>query len=270
MARNKITSSRSLAASDQPLSEGERTSLLEKSVLCGDDDIYADENDSKNSHSYDSEYDDDVDADCSAEGKHVNSTRFRMTTTNSFRMHDIEADESAREHYILSDDVDYADEEESPYHYDNSDALVEYSTSPMRRKKKIKNRHVKAAGMIAFIWTVMVAFLVVALSVDWWAKAGKDVSDLCTLCGNHSGIEEVQFTDWPTRKPSSSSGTSSSLFSLLERQKTLLPPPENIAQVCSPSIFFDHGPDHTGPSTNDLLAVCVNACFPGKDKKSCI
>lgn len=274
MARNNIISSRSWAVSDQSLNEVEGLGLLGKSIRDeGEENISADGNNDSNS-SYDSEYEDDV--NYSAGGQHHNdhdafvehsTQRFRMTSTNSNRMHDIEADESARENYILSEDEDYADEEESTYHDDYDDALDESSASPMRRRKKIRNRHVKAAGMIAFIWTVMVAFLIVALSADWWAKAGKNISDLCTLCGNHSGIEEVQFTDWPTRKPSSSSGTSSSLFTLLERQKTLMPPPENLAQVCSPSIFLDHGPAYTGPSTNDLLAICANACFPGKNKK---
>lgn len=177
-------------------------------------------------------------------------------------------------------DAEADDADQRLYHDDNYDNVVNAEESTIRRyapaqriqqspsshrKKKIKNRHVKAAIMIAAIWTIMVTFLIVSLSVDWWNRAWKDISDVCILCGSNGidGLEEIPITEWPTRRPSSTQGTSS-LFEMLGKHKTLLPPPKNIGQVCSPSIYLDHGYDYVGSSINDLLAGCANACFPGK------
>ena len=177
---------------------------------------------------------------------------------------DVEAEDTYRGQYHYDDDHDVVDAEESTYRRAVPDQRIREPTSS-HRKKKIKNRHVKAAIMIAVVWTVMVTFLIVSLSVDWWKRAWKDISDVCILCGGNGidDIEEIPMTEWPTRRPSSTQG-SSSLFTMLGKQKTLLPPPENIAQVCSPSIYLDHGPEYAGSSVNDKLAVCANACFPGK------
>lgn len=134
-----------------------------------------------------------------------------------------------------------------------------------KKKEKVKNRHVKAAVMIAVIWSIMVGFIVISLSVDWWSKAWND-HDSCTLCGTDLNLEmeEVELTDWPTRKPSSKGNDASSLFTFLGSTSSLRPPPENIAQVCAPSIYLDYGPGYNGPSVNDLVATCANTCLPGK------
>jgi hypothetical protein len=182
----------------------------------------------------------------------VGGTDFAMSTEQL--LDDIEADELGREHPPCEDE-----DEGSTYEQDD-----EAGEQRGPRKKKVKNRHVKAAIMIAVIWTIMVGFLVVSLSAEWWNKDWNNLSDLCTLCGTNSTFHsgEVELTEWPTRKPSSMGA--SSLFSMLEKAKTLRPPPDDIAQVCSPSIYLDHGSDYIGPSVNDLVAVCANACFPGK------
>ena len=123
--------------------------------------------------------------------------------------------------------------------------------------------------MIAVIWTIMVGFIVISLSVEWWSNAWRD-RDSCTLCGKDFNIEmqDIELTDWPTRKPSSKGSATSSLFTFLGSPSSLRPPPENIAQVCAPSIYLDYGPGSVGPSVNDLLATCANTCFPGKISSS--
>jgi hypothetical protein len=187
-------------------------------------------------------------------------------------LYDIEADELGRdniEDYTAEAEEQFTVIEET---HENGDTVndqrnqvVPRTHSIIHTKKKIKNRHVKAAVMIAVVWLFMIVFLVAALSVDWWKRAWYDVADLCTLCSNDTNvnIEEIDLTEWPTRKPSSSASTSS-LFSILGKEKALRPPPENIAEVCSPSIYVDHGPNFIGLSRKDLISVCANSCFPGK------
>eukprot|EP00804_Cyclotella_cryptica_P007966 CCRYP_016014-RA/>CCRYP_016014-RA protein AED:0.04 eAED:0.04 QI:98/1/1/1/0.5/0.33/3/392/573 len=161
---------------------------------------------------------------------------------------EIEVDETSSQHIARDDDQK---------HQDRLPSLV------TGKKKKVKNRHVKAAIMIAVIWTIMVGFIVISLSVDWWSKAGQD-HDSCTLCGKDLNLEMqgIELTDWPTRRPSSKGSAASSLFTFLGSPTSLRPPPENIAQVCSPSIYIDYGPGYNGPSVNDLVATCANTCFP--------
>ena len=193
----------------------------------------------------------------------IGGTEFANSTEQL--LNDIEADELGPEQFA---DTRHTETKRAFDRNGDKPKQRNHDRLPLYRKKKIKNRHVKAAVMIAIIWTIMVAFLVVALSVDWWYKGSIDLPDLCTLCHNNSlEMDEMQLTEWPTRKPSSSAG-SSSLFTILGKEKTLRPPPENIAEVCSPSIYLDNGVDYFGPSKKDLLAICANACFPGYNQSA--
>lgn len=194
----------------------------------------------------------------------IGGTEFAESTDQL--LHDIEADELGRddiEEYTVEAEEECTAEIDTVNNQRNRNLPRTHCI--FHTKKKIKNRHVKAAVMIAVVWLFMIGFLVVSLSVDWWKRAWYDIAHLCTLCSNDNSLEiqEIDLTEWPTRKPSSSAGTSS-LFSILGKEKTLRPPPENIAEVCSPSIYVDHGPNFTGLSIKDLIAICANSCFPGK------
>jgi hypothetical protein len=177
------------------------------------------------------------------------------------------------EHFYAEHDYDEHDYGEANELLCETDAATNQincdllSLTTIHRKKKIKNRHVKAACMIAVVWTIMVALIVAALSVDWWSNLRRDPSDMCTLCGKGSNfsMEEIELTDWPTRSPSSN--TNPSLFTMLENSMPLRPPPNNIQEVCAPSIYLDYGPGYSGPSIDDLVSLCANTCFPGAKAK---
>eukprot|EP00984_Skeletonema_dohrnii_P025787 scaffold14973_cov128-Skeletonema_dohrnii-CCMP3373.AAC.1 len=125
------------------------------------------------------------------------------------------------------------------------------------RRKKVKNRYFKACLMVIVVWAAMIILISVALGMDWVAVHDQTKSDsLCTLCdGSGIGLNYSAFTLRPTRKPSSS--TQSAFVNIA----TIKPPPENIAELCSPSIFLDHGPKKV-PPVEKLVATCATACLP--------
>jgi hypothetical protein len=128
--------------------------------------------------------------------------------------------------------------------------IVRRSSIP--RKKVVKNRYCKACVMVTVVWSAMVILVAVALGMDWWGineRLDQTKSEsLCTLCAENGGIgfNFSAYTLRPTREPSTSMSPAS-----------VRPPPENLAEVCAPSIFLDHG------QMNDhLVASCVTACLP--------
>jgi len=125
------------------------------------------------------------------------------------------------------------------------------------RRKKVKNRYFKACLMVTLVWAAMIILISVALGMDWVAVHDQTKSDsLCTLCdGSGIGLNYSAFSLRPTRKPSSS--TQSAFVNIA----TIKPPPENIPELCSPSIFLDHGPKKV-PSVEKLVASCATACLP--------
>eukprot|EP00985_Skeletonema_marinoi_P011424 scaffold5438_cov124-Skeletonema_marinoi.AAC.3 len=125
------------------------------------------------------------------------------------------------------------------------------------RRKKVKNRYFKACLMVTVVWAAMIILISVALGMDWVALHDQTKPDsLCTLCdGSGIGLNYSAFTLRPTRKPSSS--TQSAFVNIA----TIKPPPENIAELCSPSIFLDHGPKKV-PSVEKLVVSCATACLP--------
>ncbi len=124
------------------------------------------------------------------------------------------------------------------------------------RRKKVKNRYCKACVMVTLVWGTMIILLSIALGMDWMGVNERldqtNSESLCTLCGENSGfgINFSAYTLRPTRKPSSFVGVA-----------TIKPPPANIAEVCAPSIFLDHGTTKI-PSVENLAASCATACLP--------
>ncbi|KAL7442635.1 hypothetical protein ACHAXM_011961 [Skeletonema potamos] len=125
------------------------------------------------------------------------------------------------------------------------------------RRKKVKNRHCKACVMVTVVWGASVILISIALGMDWLGVnidgTSNSEESLCTLCAGNSwiGFNNVSvYTLQPTRKPS--------FFTVVA---TIKPPPENIAEVCAPSIFLDYGPTKI-PSVENLVASCATACLP--------
>ena len=126
------------------------------------------------------------------------------------------------------------------------------------RRKKVKHRYCKACVMVTVVWAAMIILVSVILGMDWLGVHYDQTKSesLCTLCDRNSGIG-LNYSAFalPTRKPSSSS--ESAFVSVA----TINPPPENIAELCAPSILLDHGPNKVA-SSETLVASCATACLP--------
>ena len=140
----------------------------------------------------------------------------------------------------------------------DSDSTVDGSET---KQSLFKSRKCQAAIMISIVLIIAVTFLGVTLGIDWFGLNNDD--DLCTLCGD--GLDftynKKNYTPWPTRQPSS---TTSSSMTSIANDKPIKPPPENLAKICAPSIYLDHGPSYKGPSAEDLIATCTTVCLPGE------
>jgi len=124
-------------------------------------------------------------------------------------------------------------------------------------RKKVKNRHCKAAIMACVVWSITVTLISLALGMDLFSEElySLDDEDLCSLCGDN-GLDSLfgNTTTLPTQQPSSSDARS--------RLKTIDPPPANLAEVCAPSIRLHHVSHLDGLLTGDLTEKCFKACQP--------
>lgn len=122
-------------------------------------------------------------------------------------------------------------------------------------RKKVKNRYCKAFVMVTVVWTTMIILVSVALGKDWFG-VHFDPESLCTLCDENGGIGSnySAISRRPTREPSS---LAQSTF--VEVAK-IRPPPENLAELCAPSILLEHGSKKI-PSVQKI-GDCAAACLP--------
>ncbi len=123
----------------------------------------------------------------------------------------------------------------------------------------LRNKKCKAAIMIFLLWGVTVTLLIMTLVFDWFRSDGKS----CVLCKDGLDFEFTtsNSTPWPTHQPSSTESIDADYVNGLGMLK---PPPNNLAQICSPSILLDKGPNYSGAPSRDLVAICTKVCMPGE------
>ena len=126
-----------------------------------------------------------------------------------------------------------------------------------KRRKKVKHRYCKAFVMVTAVWAMMIILVSITLGIDWiGVKIEKTESEsLCTLCGENSGID-FNFSAVPLR-PTRQPSTQLSPIPLVN-VTTIKSPPDNIAELCAPSIFLDHGREEM----EQLASSCASACLP--------
>mmetsp|Transcript_36346 Transcript_36346/g.66811 ORF Transcript_36346/g.66811 Transcript_36346/m.66811 type:complete len:675 (+) Transcript_36346:99-2123(+) len=137
-------------------------------------------------------------------------------------------------------------------------ATVQQTKSNTPSRKKVKNRHCKAAIMVCVVWSITVTLISIALGMDWFNEGlytSDDDANLCTLCGDN-GLDFIfdKTSMLPTRQPSPSKATLPF--------NTIDPPPANLAELCAPSIRLHPGLHLNGPFTGDLVENCIKACLP--------
>eukprot|EP00569_Conticribra_weissflogii_P011930 CAMPEP_0171384320 /NCGR_PEP_ID=MMETSP0879-20121228/38409_1 /TAXON_ID=67004 /ORGANISM="Thalassiosira weissflogii, Strain CCMP1336" /LENGTH=799 /DNA_ID=CAMNT_0011896591 /DNA_START=96 /DNA_END=2495 /DNA_ORIENTATION=+ len=132
-----------------------------------------------------------------------------------------------------------------------SEGVESKSTTTLLRNKKCQ-----AVVIIFVLWSVTVTLLVMTLVFDWFRNDKRS----CLLCegGLDFDFIHTNFTPWPTRQPS----TASIDLNNFDGLGILKPPPDNLAQICSPSILLERGPNYRGAPSADLVAICTKVCMP--------
>ena len=144
-----------------------------------------------------------------------------------------------------------------------SDKNVSTATMPPRRiRKRVKHKYCKAAIMILIIWGITIVAISFILGMDsWWGASeqiyGTDGDDLCTLCGeNGLNFDEITLME-PTKQPTHWVNQLPSMYQLSTKLPskpidTIKLPPENLAEVCAPSIHLHDG----------MVEGCIRSCMP--------
>jgi len=135
------------------------------------------------------------------------------------------------------------------------------------RRKRVKHRHCKAFIMVFCIWGTTIILISIVLGMDklWWGASINDKFSIdehgCTLCGENGlkfGADDVILEPTPSKQPSHWINQLPSLYQLTtalpyeESASTIKQPPDNLFEICSPSI-------HLHP---DMLEDCIRSCTP--------
>ena len=130
-----------------------------------------------------------------------------------------------------------------------------------RTRKKVKHRHCKAAIMIFVTWGITIALVSIVLGMDsWWGVsdqlfATKNEDDLCTLCGDNGLNFRIDEIDVPTRQPTHWVNNLPSLYLMNTPMpsftETIKKPPEDLANICAPSILLHR----------DMIERCIRSCM---------
>jgi len=135
------------------------------------------------------------------------------------------------------------------------------------RRKRVKHRHCKAFIMVFCIWGTTIILISIVLGMDklWWGTSVNDQFSIdesgCTLCGENGlkfGADDVMTEPTPSKQPSHWINQLPSLYQLTtalpyeESTSTIKQPPDNLFEICSPSI-------HLHPS---MLEDCIRTCTP--------
>jgi len=134
------------------------------------------------------------------------------------------------------------------------------------RRKRVKHRHCKAFVMVFCIWGTTIILISIVLGMDklWWGTSVNDQFSIdeneCTLCGENSlkfGADII-LEPTPSKQPSHWINQLPSLYQLTtalpskESVSTIKQPPDNLYEICAPSI-------HLHPS---MLEDCIRTCTP--------
>ena len=135
------------------------------------------------------------------------------------------------------------------------------------RRKRVKHRHCKAFIMVLCIWGTTIILISIVLGMDklWWGTSVNEQFSIdeneCTLCGENGlkfGADDVITEPTPSKQPSHWINQLPSLYQLTtalpskESVSTIKQPPDNLFEICSPSI-------HLHP---DMLEDCIRSCTP--------